>query len=61
MGRDLREYDETASAEIREYARFEFALKGEQYVADAKDIMCRYFDDVDEAKACMDVIVMTYP
>lgn len=57
MSGNSREYARTTSADVREYARFEFALEGEQYVADAKDIICKYFDDVDEAKACMDVIV----
>lgn len=57
MSRNLREYARTASARVREDVRFMFALEGEQYVNDAKDIICKYYDDADEAKACMDVII----
>lgn len=60
MGRDVREYARTAPAGVGEYVGLIFAGEGEQYVADAKDIICKYYDDVDDAKACMDVITYAY-
>lgn len=60
MGRNLRKCAGTTSVGLREHVRFMFALKGEQYVNDAEDIICKYYDDADEAKACMDVIAYAH-